>query len=231
MATVTRAKTVEQLDLFADLDAAAAAEAKVERQRIFDQAPSMFGDATARGFFARVEAMRAWDETYGHFDCLRRSHGWRDEIGGHGFGRGRVPCSDVCPPITLVADLRCNHYEHDCCCVGDLVYRGACLHCDWEGEIRDDHNGAVEDAQDHAWPGWRDLPIVPRRPEPGTNARQMAAMARWVGDVNAVYPDGWLEGGGPIRTVRGYYGTRHVPNHTGFGGYDLCGEVEPEPIR
>ena len=49
--------------------------------------------------------------------------------------------------------------------------------------------------------------------------------------INDVYPDGWLESGGPICTVRGEYGTRHVPDHTGFGGYDLCGLIEPEPVR
>jgi hypothetical protein len=112
-----------------------------------------------------------------------------------------------------------------------MVYRGACLHCAWEGEIRADHNGAVEDAHDHAWAGWRELPIVQRRPEPGTHARQKAATDRWIEAVNDCYPDGWLEAGGPIRTARGYYGTRHVPNYTGFGGYDLCGEIEPEPVR
>ena len=224
------AASVDQLDLFADLDAAAAAEAQAQQQKTFDQAPSIFGD-TARGFFARVAAAKQWDENYGHFDCLRRSHAWRDEIGGSGFGRGRNAVAEVCRPVTLTADLRCEHWDIDCCCVSDLVYRGACLHCAWEGDIRDDHNGAVEDAHDHTWPGWRDLPIVTRRPEPGTSKSQVAALDRWVESVNAVYPDGWLEAGGPIRTARGYYGTRHVPNYSGFGGYDLCGEIEPEPVR
>ncbi|MDT0262300.1 DUF6349 family protein [Jatrophihabitans lederbergiae] len=222
--------STEQLDLFADLDAAAEAVAEAERQRVFDTAPPIFGD-TVRGFFARVRAAREWDEQYGHFDCLRRSHAWRDEIGGTGFGRGRIPATDQCQPVTLTADLRCEHYNSDCSCVGDLVYRGACLHCAWEGEIGEDHNAAVEDAHDHAWSGWRDLPIVDRRPEPGTSARQQATMASWVAAVNDVYPAGWLESGGPIRTVRGYFGTRHVPAYTGFGGYDLCGEVRPDPDR
>jgi hypothetical protein len=216
-----------QLDLFADLDAAAEAAAAADRQRLFDEAPSMFGD-TSRGFFARVEAARIWHDTYGHFDCLVRSHAWRDEIGGHGFGHGRVPRSEVCRPITLTADLLCDHHDSDCCCVGDLVYRGACLHCDWEGEIRADHNTVVEDAHDHTWPGWRVLPIVARRPEPGTYARQKAATDRWIAAVNDVYPEGWLESGGPIRTARTYYATRHVPCYTGFGGYDLSGQIEPE---
>ncbi len=215
-----------QLDLFADLDAAATAAAQTEAQRRFDQAPAMF-DRAARGFFARVAAAEAWSDEHGHFDCLRRSHAWRAEIGG---GRGDQP-TEVCRPITLTADLRCDHYRAECSCVGELVYRGACLHCAWEGEIRDGHNRAVEDAHDHAWPGWRDLPCVPRRPEPGTSAKQKTGTTRWAETINNVYPDGWLESGGPIRTVRGRYGTRHVPDHTGFGGYDLCGEIREQASR
>ena len=215
-----------QLDLFADIDAAAAAATEAEAQRRFDEARSMF-DSNVRGFFARIAAADEWSEEHGHFDCLRRSHAWRAEIGG---GRSDEP-TEVCRPITLTADLRCDHYRDECNCVGDLVYRGACLHCDWEGPVRDDHNGAVEDAHDHAWPGWRELPCVPRRPESGTSAKQETVMTRWAETVNDVYPDGWLESGGPIRTVRGEYGTRHVPDHTGFSGYDLCGLIEPEPVR
>lgn len=225
---VSAASTAGQLDLFAELDAAAVAERHAERQRNFEQAPCMFAD-TARGYFARVEAMRVWDETYGLFDCLRRSHAWRGEFGSRSVGP--VPRSEVCRPVTLTADLRCEHWDIVCCCVSDLVYRGACLHCVWEGEIRADHNSAVEDAHDHAWPGWRDLPIVARRPAPGASKAQAAAMHRWVAAVNDAYPGGWLESGGPIRTARCYHGTRHIPDHTGFGGYDLCGESEPEPVR
>ena len=223
------AAIIEQLDLFADLDAAAAADAEAERQRIFDQAPSIYGD-TARGFFTRMEIADAWAETYGHFDCHRRSHAWRQQ-GGAGFGIGRSDRTGVCRPTALTADLRCDHCREECSCVGHLVYRAACLHCPWEGEVRDGENDAAEDAHDHAWPGWRELPLVAKRPEAGTSKKQTDAMQRWIDAVNDVYPDGWLEAGGPIRTARGHYGTRHVPNATGFGGYDLCGHIDPEPVR
>ena len=105
-----------------------------------------------------VEAMRV-DDTYGHLTASD-AHGWRDEIGGHGFGRRRVPGSEVCRLITITADLRCEHWDEECCRIGDRSTE-ARLHCAWEGEIRDDYNGAVEDAHD-ARPGWRDLPIVQR---------------------------------------------------------------------
>src|SRR3954447_16689666 len=107
-----------QLDLFADLDAAATAAAQAESQRRFDETPAMFDD-TVRGFFARVAAAEAWSDEHGHFDCLRRSHAWRAEIGG---GRGDQP-TEVCRPITLTADLRCDHYRAECSCVGALAYR------------------------------------------------------------------------------------------------------------
>ena len=50
---------------------------------------------------------------------------------------------------------------------------------------------------DHAWPGWRDLPLVRRRPEVGAGAEHQKAITRWVEHVNAIYPSGWLESGGP----------------------------------
>lgn len=210
-----------QLDLFGDADAAAAAA----RQLLRDQAPRIFADPAAHGYFARLAAADTWVRLHGHFDWLRRSHAWNPEY----TYRPEQPTGQ-CRPTTLAADLRCGCPTQGCSCVGDLMYRGACLSCTWEGEIRDDHNPAVEDAHDHAWPGWDSLPIAPRRPEPGHTPNHSSAMGHWVDQVDAMYPSGWLESGGPIRTARQAMGTRHVPNHTGFGGYDLCGEIrEPQP--
>jgi hypothetical protein len=198
----------EQLDLFAEIEAAA-------EQRAFDEAPSIYG-TSVRGYFHRLTTAAAWTAAHGHFDSNRRSHAWRPACG---FPGGAYAATDTCRPAVLTADLRCDHHDQQCGCVGELVYRGACLHCDWEGEVRAGENTAAEDAHDHAWPGWRDLPIVPRRPE------NQKARPRWIETVNDVYPTGWLASGGPIRTARQQYGTRHVPNRTGFGGYDLCGAI------
>lgn len=206
--TTTRRTAVEQLDLFADIEAAAT-------QRAFDEAPSIYGTAT-RGYFNRLDAADAWTDRHGHFDSNLRSHAWRAACGSPD---GRYAAEDQHRPAVLTADLRCHHYHQQCSCVGGLVYRGACLHCDWEGDVQAEENTAAEDAHDHAWPGWRDLPIVPRRPE------NQKAQPRWIETVTNAYPTGWLESGGPIRTKRGQHGTRHVPNHTGFGGYDLCGGI------
>ena len=202
---------VEQLDLFAEADAAAA-------QRKFDEAPSIY-DTSARGYAHRLTAIADWTAQYGSFDSNLRSHAWRP---ANGSPDNPDAATARCQPAVLTADLRCHHHREDCSCVGDLVYRGACLRCEWEGDVRASENAAAEDAHDHAWPGWRELPIVQRRPE---NSK---ARPHWIEQVNDAYPDGWLESGGPIRTARQRYGTRHVPNHTGFGGYDLCGVIAQE---
>jgi hypothetical protein len=95
------------------------------------------------------------------------------------------------------------------------MYRGACRHCEWEGDPRRSENSAAEDALGHSWPGWRDLPLVGHIPE------ERKARARWIETVNRAYPAGWLEGGRPIRALRTPPGTRHAASATPFGGYDV----------
>lgn len=208
----------EQLDLFAEVEAA-------EEQRRMDAAPTLF-DTEQRGYFARIAAANRWAEDYGHFDCLRRSHAWHSSATPF----DHTEPTATCRPATLTAALHCDHYDRQCLCVGGGVYLGACLHCTWEGPLRDDENTAAEDAHGHAWPCWRELPLVPRRPDNTSTSKQTSsALRRWIDQVNAIYPTGWLESGGPIRTRRSTHGTRHVPNRTGFGGYDLCGDVTDDP--
>lgn len=148
--------------------------------------------------------------------------------GSGAFGWEPPEIGGRCRATNLDRDLR----DHD----GDLEYRGACLGCGWVSEtIRDDENGAVEDAMDHCWPGWRDLPIVDKPPDDhGESKAATKQRAAWIKRVGIAYPEGWLESGGPIRTARESMGTRHVPGRTPFGGYDLCGRVngaEPTPAE
>ncbi|WP_433235303.1 DUF6349 family protein [Streptosporangium sp. CA-135522] len=100
--------------------------------------------------------------------------------------------------------------------------RGACLGCEWdEGEDRRQEREAVEDAHDHAWPGWRDLPAV--LPPPGAAGFDPKVLARWRVKVDKAYPPGWLEAGGPIITVRKDSAlSRHEPGKAPGGGYDLA---------
>lgn len=122
----------------------------------------------------------------------------------------------ACQPFILSIDLRCDaHCGARCSCVGDLIYRHLCS-C---GHIDDPHtseNEAAEDAMDHGWPGWRDLPILASSMPEATNQR-----SRWLEAATAAYPAGWIEAGGPVRTARGRYTTRHVPGRTPHRGYDM----------
>jgi hypothetical protein len=51
-----------------------------------------------------------------------------------------------------------------------------------------------------------------------TNQKKIAA---WKAKIDAVYPEFWLENGGPIRTRRDSPANRHVDGRTPWGGYDL----------
>ncbi|MFI9391861.1 DUF6349 family protein [Streptomyces bauhiniae] len=94
------------------------------------------------------------------------------------------------------------------------LHRGACLGCTWEGPDRRRTDEAVEDAHDHTHPGWRDLPAVPEHQG-----------RRWLTYVQHLYPDGWFDRGGPVRTVRTGIEKRHRPGVAPGGGYDLA--VQP----
>jgi hypothetical protein len=187
----------------------------IEETKLATPAPTLYG-SPARGLPARRTEYQRWRAQHGGFGSLGRSHAWTVSIS----------CPDSpaprCQPTVLAADLRCdcdNRCDHaHCSCVGELMYRGACRSCDWEGEPVDGENAAAEDACDHAWPGWHQLPVVARVPE------QRNARARWVEAVTTSYPAGWLEDGGPIRTARSGMGGRHVPTRTPFGGYDLAAD-------
>lgn len=119
-----------------------------------------------------------------------------------------------------------------------ILLRGWCMACGWTGPergegTRDGENAAVEDAHDHAWPGWRKLPIMPRASNEARNGNKKA-LQRWSNEVASIagnhYPEGWLQrGGAPICTEREEYATRHVPGYSPFGGYDLA--VKPRRQR
>lgn len=126
---------------------------------------------------------------------------------------------DRCQPYILSLDLRCSHHGQRCECVGDLIYRHLCT-CGHVDQPRVGENPAAEDAMDHAWPGWRDLPILA-----SSMPQENQQKARWAADVATGYPVGWLEAGGPVRTARGRYGTRHVPGRTPAEGYDMGVQV------
>ena len=208
--------------MFAEIEA-------TEREQRAALAPSLFG-LDQVGYFARLELAEHWNAVYGDTaTSIRAAHAW-------------MPCvtqmfahhepTAQCRPTILLADLRCDHYRGNCCCVGDLLYRAACFGCTWEGPAtrpaRTPPPRTPTTTPGQAGASCRSCPAAPSR---APASKQKAATARWVEAVNDLYPHGWLESGGPIRTARGHGGTRHVPDHSGFGGYDLCGQIEPEPLR
>ena len=120
------------------------------------------------------------------------------------------------------ADLRCEPWKHDephndCLCVGELIYMAICEPCGWHF-IAGDENSAVEGWHDHAFPGWRDLPIVPARLRDIDKPGLSKAAKKW---IEAHYPKSTQIVGAPIITERTTMGTRHVPGRSPWGGYDI----------
>ncbi|WP_024760901.1 DUF6349 family protein [Streptomyces exfoliatus] len=102
-------------------------------------------------------------------------------------------------------------------------FRGGCLTCNWEGPVRrgrgsgDGDNEVVEDAHDHAFPGWRTLPSVVRVADrwevPGDRRR-------WA-RLSALYPTGWVDDGAPILVRRRFRSEVHAPPHRRRLRYEL----------
>lgn len=148
-------------------------------------------------------------------------------VGEHGFD-------------LFTADLRCEPWTHGeahggCQCVGDLIYQAICEPDGWH-VIAGDENTAVEGWHDHAFPGWRDLPIVPVRLRSAETIGKSKAAMKWIEEH---YPKSMQTPGAPVITERRPYGTRHVPGRSPWGGYDISHTaVEPgrvvegaKPIR
>lgn len=198
-----------QLDLLALLADDAGANGPEEAGR------SLYATAT-RGVGARPAEFDLWRTQHGAVGSLRISHAWRV-----GISHPAVP-TEQCQPTVLDCDLRCSCFDGSCHCVGDLIYRGGCLRCDWEGEERRGEDGAVADGLDHAHPGWRDSPIVTALRYDATKRRGQL----WQDTVLTEYGDraaGW-----PIITDRPGDGTRAVPGRSPWGGYDVAATTRDE---
>lgn len=97
----------------------------------------------------------------------------------------------------------------------DTAYHAWCKTCRRQvsGDL-DRENDAAQAGMDHAWPGWRTLPVVAGKPHDDREAR------RWLDTVTAAYPPGWVTSGGPVRTARPQYATRSYFD-TGLGIWDI----------
>jgi hypothetical protein len=143
-----------------------------------------------------AEAFKEFKELYGNFNCFAASHMWHLGYSGGSDTPGHFM-------QVLSAELGCWHWGRGCQCVSAHLQRAICA-CGWATNIVVSDATAVETWHDHAWPGWRDLPVVVKSVDkmPG-------------------YPDEWKVPGAPVITHRESGGTRHVPGRSPFGGYDM----------
>lgn len=205
-----------QLDMFEML--AADEKAATTAAKLATGIPKLYAHP-GRGLRARLAAYSAWMQEWKPivpFGCALIVKGWdtRYPIGEP---------TDTCQPIVLSADLRCDapghRYGVNCYCMGELVHRAFCLHCDWEADGEHvERDRAAMDGLDHAHPGWRESPIV----EPHQHDGQMKVTKTWTAMVNKAYgprPLGW-----PVITRRTRPGHGAVAGRSPWGGYDISSQ-------
>jgi hypothetical protein len=101
----------------------------------------------------------------------------------------------------------------------ELGYRSWCRTCQVEGPRRETNNEAARDACDHGWPRWEDQPLMPARPS-GEDGQK--ALPDWLALARRLYPAGWVDAGGPIRTSEPSWYRAH--DETEWGGFGMaCG--------
>ncbi|UNZ18198.1 hypothetical protein HC362_15255 [Streptomyces sp. 891-h] len=89
------------------------------------------------------------------------------------------------------------------------------MHCG-EG-FGDGDNESVEEAHDHAFPGWRTLPPITKAEDRWAVPR---SRSRWT-QLTAQYPAGWIDQGAPVLACRRYRREAHAPPHAGRPRYEL----------
>ncbi|MBX3094423.1 MAG: hypothetical protein KF680_07810 [Cryobacterium sp.] len=171
---------------------------------------------------------------HGNLGCIPHSHMWHNTTT---MGNANT-LTDGHDLLVLSADLRCWCWpsfkgtaaqwaaQGKCSCVGALVTQTICEPCRWH-HIAADENTAVEAWHDHAWPGWRALPVVPSALRKYDNQNKPSPkFAEWILDN---YPLEWQQPGAPILTERAPNGTRHVPQRSPWGGFDLSAPRDTTP--
>lgn len=140
----------------------------------------------------------------------------------------RTPTEPGCQPAVLE---RLIYTDPEAAAAGDYSsyshpeYLPACHGCEWRGVAAESENEATEAAHDHAFPGWRSLPVLPHLPSDLTERQRGELLVV----IDRLYPNQWVERHGPVLTRRSPIGTRHVPNRAPTGGYDMAGAIEEAP--
>ena len=163
------------------------------------------------------EAFEHWRFINGSFGSFARSHMW------HRFGHTTVEFGEHRAEM-FFADLR---PEADAEGPGDLLKKIVCEPCAWQSDAGGESD-AVEAWHDHAVPGWRELPVVPRQVRVRSESGLTKVALRW---IEQRYPSHSQVPGAPIITERESYGTRHVPGYSPWGGYDLSATALDRPAR
>ncbi|MEV8339469.1 DUF6349 family protein [Leucobacter sp. NPDC077196] len=171
-------------------------------------------------------AWERWQFENGSFGCVPYSHMWHSDK----YRRGEEISIGAHQHASFQADARCDggrfggpeHDHADGELPNDLIYQFICSPCRWH-TISNSENAAVEAWHDHVLPGWRDLPVVPKKlAEHGGERTKLARLQSWLEEY---YPAAWQASGFPIISERNTYGTRHVPGGSPWGGYNLSDSV------
>ena len=198
--------------------------AEFEREAVaataWDGAPLAY----TTSYYSPAELDAAFDRyraEFGGFGCIPRSHMWHR----NSYNQGERAVTDDGHELHMFyADAWCKEADHDHSAdplPGGGRYQAVCPGCAWH-VITERENDAVEAWHDHALPGWRSLPIMPRPAAAATDEKKArAAAAKWCA---ANYPAEWQRPGSPVRTTRGPHGGRHVESRSPFGGYDLAAD-------
>jgi len=101
----------------------------------------------------------------------------------------------------------------------DWFYRSGCTACGWTSQSRDSYVLALGEGLDHAFPDWWKQPIVNR-------AKAGSDKGEWGRNVARMYPPGWFETGGPVRTHRFGYDSDPEAGGAPGGGWDMPGTHE-----
>lgn len=173
-------------------------------------------------------ALDRWRAQYGDFGSYPMSHMWH-----------RALCD---PPLILEehelnlynADGRCDLHlygvaspgrdeaSHDHAAnplPGETMAQANCPTCRWHCVDRSART-VVEAWHDHAFPGWRELPVLPAKLTHNRGDKKADARVRdW---VLTHYPIAWHVEGAPIITERGMHANGAVARRSPFGGYDLA---------
>lgn len=173
-------------------------------------------------------ALDRWRTQYGHHGCYPFSHMWHPDLCDQPLilehhqlhlynadGRCDLHIYGVASPGRDQAD-----HDHSANPLpGQLMTQSNCPACRWH-HIDPSERKVVEAWHDHAFPGWRELPVLPtklarNRGEKKTNAK----ILDW---ALAHYPTSFQINGAPIITERNSDATRAVAGRSPFGGYDLA---------